>query len=304
MAQLLLPEEAVTKLLGAKSCEAALLYLYLQSGRPLSEATVSLSMPQHKLELALALLRQMGLYDEQEKKHLDPEKPRYTEEDLARELRQGSSFGALVGEVQRRFGRILSTEELKILLSFCDYLAMPTEVVGMLITYCIDRAKSRGAGRMPSMRAIEKEAYRWADQDIDTIEEAAAYVGQQLRCQTMVERIAKLLQISGRELTPGEEKYVLSWLDLGFTEAEIQMAYEKTCLNTGGLKWQYLNSILKSWHEQGLHRASDIAAGDRGAEKRPAPKPIQKVQRHDDELTQFEKDAIAKLMRRHRDEEG
>lgn len=97
MAQLLLPEEAVTKLLGAKSCEAALLYLYLQSGRPLSEATVSLSMPQHKLELALALLRQMGLYDEQEKKHLDPEKPRYTEEDLARELRQGSSFGALVG---------------------------------------------------------------------------------------------------------------------------------------------------------------------------------------------------------------
>ena len=87
MAQLLLPEEAVTKLLGAKSCEAALLYLYLQSGRPLSEATVSLSMPQHKLELALALLRQMGLYDEQEKKHLDPEKPRYTEEDLARELR-------------------------------------------------------------------------------------------------------------------------------------------------------------------------------------------------------------------------
>ena len=41
MAQLLLPDEAVTKLLGAKSCEAALLYLYLQSGRPLSEAAAS-----------------------------------------------------------------------------------------------------------------------------------------------------------------------------------------------------------------------------------------------------------------------
>lgn len=302
MADLMIPEEDLRRLLGAGSPDAALLYLYLRSGGEAASAPDRLGLPQHRADLALALLRQTGLIQEPEKRFLDPEKPVYTEQDLAREMARGTSFGALVGEVQRRFGRILSTEELKILLSFCDYLGMPAEVVGMLITYCIQRARAKGAVRMPSMRTIEKEAYRWAEQDIQTIEEAAAYMQQQLSRHSQAETVRRILQLGDRKLTPGEEKYVLSWLAMGFSPEAIQMAYEKTCLNTGSLKWAYLNSILKSWDQQGLHDPAQIRAGDRGAEKKPAAKPIQKVQRHDDELTQFEKDAIQKLMRRHREE--
>ncbi len=300
MPEIHIPEDAVRKLLGAKSPEVALLYLYLQAGNEPDGAGAALNLPARKLDLALALLRQMGLYQVPEKRILEPERPVYTEEDIAREMAHNQSFSALVGEVQRRFGRILSGEELKILLSFCNYLGMPTEVVGMLITYCIQRARARGSVRVPSMRTIEKEAYRWAEEEIETIEEAAAYMQAQLQRQSEVEQIRQLFQIRDRRLTPGEEKYIQNWLAMGFSKAEIQMAYEKTCLNTGSLKWAYLNSILKSWDAQGLHQASEIQAGDRGAEKKPAQKPIQKVQHHDDELTQFEKDAIEKLMRKHR----
>ena len=40
------------------------------------------------------------------------------------------------------------------------------------------------------------------------------------------------------------------------------MAYERTCLNTGGLNWAYMNKILQRWHSQGFRTAEDIRSGD------------------------------------------
>ena len=41
------------------------------------------------------------------------------------------------------------------------------------------------------------------------------------------------------------------------------MAYERTCLNTGGLNWAYMNKILQRWHTQGFRTAEDVRSGDR-----------------------------------------
>ena len=74
---------------------------------------------------------------------------------------------------------------------------------------------------MPSVRAIEKEAYRWADLGIDTLEEAAVYMQNQLQLQSRAGRIRQVLQIADRRLTPGEEKLIHTWLSWGFGEDEI-----------------------------------------------------------------------------------
>ena len=76
-------------------------------------------------------------------------------------------------------------------------------------------------------------------------------------------RLMGLLQIRGRNLTPAEERYAQNWLDMGFADDAISMAYERTCLNTGALNWAYMNKILQRWHEQGFHTAGDVQAGDR-----------------------------------------
>ena len=73
----------------------------------------------------------------------------------------------------------------------------------------------------------------------------------------------ELLQIRGRNLTPGEEKYAQQWLDWGFEEEAITMAYERTCINTGGLSWAYMNKILSRWQQAGWHTAEQIRSGDR-----------------------------------------
>jgi DnaD/phage-associated family protein len=175
-----------------------------------------------------------------------------------------NAFRSLYGEVQRRLGRALNTEEIKILLAMVRYLGLPEEVVAMLVSYCQEQARQRGR-RAPSLRSIEKLAYVWAEQGIDTLEEAAAYIQKENIRNTRMSRLLGLLQIRGRNLTAAEERFANAWLEMGMEDAAIAMAYEKTCLNTGGLNWAYMNKILVSWHEAGLHTVAAIREGDRKA---------------------------------------
>lgn len=286
---LVIPEQDWRKLLAAGSGDGALLYLYFRAGGHPEQAESALRMSQARLDCAAASLKQLGLWPETPKVLRPAAPPSYTEQDLIREMRQENGFPQLVGEAQRRLGRVLSNEELKVLLSLYDYLGLSEDVLSILISYCIQRARARGNPRMPSMHAIEKEAYHWADLGIDTMEEAAAYTQLQLERQTKAGRIRQILQLGDRKLTPGEEKLVLQWMDWGFGEPEIAKAYEKTCMNTGGLKWPYLNSILKSWHEQGLHTVQAIEAGDKAPGK-PGAAP------QDQAPSQWARDAVARMM--------
>ena len=281
-----LPLVSVRKLIGAGSADAALLYLYLQAGNNLTDAPTDLRLEQGQLDFATACLRQLGLLPSPARFLLPDDRPVYSEQDVLRELDRGKEFSLLVGETQRQLGRVLSTEDLKTLLSMIQYLGLSVDVIAILIHYCMDRSRARGNLRAPTLRSIEKEAYRWADNGIDTIEQAAAYVQTQLQQQEKVGQIRGFLQISDRRLTQQEEKYIHSWLDMGFDLPEIRLAYERTCLNTGGLKWQYMNKILQNWNEKGLHSLQLIQSETHpiSGGRKPAVSPIGKA-------------AIAKLMR-------
>ena len=98
---------------------------------------------------------------------------------------------------------------------------------------------------------------------VSSEEEAAAYVKQQDLRFSQVGRIMEILQIRGRNLTAPESRYIKQWLEMGFDEETIGLAYERSCLNTGGLAWPYINKILQSWHKQGLHSAQQVRSGDR-----------------------------------------
>jgi len=70
----------------------------------------------------------------------------------------------------------------------------------------------------------------------------------------------------------------------------LKLAYEKTCLNTGGLSWAYMNKILTRWQEQGLFTLEQVNAGDK--------KPTKSVLRGaTGKPGQAELDAIAKLLK-------
>ncbi len=250
------------KLLGAASPEAALLYLYIAGGNDPRNAA-ELGMNQARLSTAGATLRQLGLWPQEKRTKIAPgERPNYTERDVLGAMEEDAGFRGLYGEVQRLLGRSLNTEELKILLGFVRYLGLSGDVITVLICYCKDRARQRGSHRSPSLRTIEREAYDWAERGIDTLEEAAAFIQAQNIRNSRLGRLQQLLQIRGRSLTAAEDRYAQSWLDMGFEDECITMAYERTCLNTGGLNWAYMNKILQRWHQSGLHTPEAVRTGD------------------------------------------
>ena len=120
-----LTNEELRKLLSCGCPDAVVLYLYRRAGLPRETALDALHFTVPRMTVATDCLRQLGLWDEPVQRHIAPEPPVYTEEDVRRHLRdERGEFAKLIGEAQRRLGRTLSTEELKILLSLTDYLRL------------------------------------------------------------------------------------------------------------------------------------------------------------------------------------
>ena len=287
--ELKISQKDMRLLLSAASPDAALLYLYTRSGNDWKNAGAELHMSESRLGCAEATLRQLGLMLDDRVSHIAPgERPSYSERDVLQAMDGDGDFRSLYGEVQCQLGRSLNTEELKILLGFVRYLGMPSDLVSLLVHYCKERARQRGSLRNPSLRTIEKEAYAWAERGIESVEDASAFIQNENVRNSRIARLMNLLQIRGRNLTGAEERYAKAWLDMDLSEELISMAYERTCLNTGGLNWAYMNKILQRWHDQGLRTAEDVRTGDR---KGSLPKGAS------GELGQAELEAIQRVLR-------
>ena len=278
MAELLLPgrilamdARAAERLVAAGSGDGALLYLWLLGrGGKLdpAQARKALNWDQGRLESAAAL-RDMGLSDGRTEAEPAPPPapegpPEYTAADITRELEQaGSPFPGLVGEVQRRLGKVLSTADLKSLYTVYDYLALPPEVICLLVNWCVEESRRKyGPGRMPRMGEVQRGAFRWKRLGVDTAQAADAYLKRQELYRTREGEILKLLDLPLRPLVDKERKKVQAWTDMGFDDQALRLAYEKTVYKKQKMDWDYMNGILCGWHKKNLHTLAEIEAGD------------------------------------------
>lgn len=278
MAHTLLPGEVVAmtgqaadRLLKLGDGDAALLYLHLLRQGELS----GLKWPQDRIQTALERLRAQGLAPAQELLQPEPPvqelpPPEYATEEVAAALADRASlFSALADEVERRLGKKLSAADLKKLYTLYDHLALPPEVILMLVGWCIEEMERKyGPGRRPFLSQISREGFVWARRGIDTIERAEEYIAKLTRLRGREAEVLRLLDISPRPLVEREKTYIAAWDDMGFEDDAIRMAYEKTVLKKQAMDWGYMNGILRRWHEKGLHTAAAIQAGDRD------PRPI------------------------------
>ena len=290
--------DALDRLIAAHDGDVALLYLYwLKSGtRDPEQAASALCRTMREIAAAQEKLGRMALSPaapapvhkpaaataDGKNTPLPPEEelPQYPGKELARLGEQDPAFAAVLAEGARVIGRNLSSNDTRVLFGVYDYLRLPPEVIVMLLNYCAEQYAERyGTSRRPSARAIEKLAYEWARLEILTLEQAEAYIAAQKERRGELGQIKTLLNIYGRELTATEEKYINSWLEMGFREDAIAIAYDRTLTQTNALKWPYMNKILLSWHEKGLHTAQEIKEKDgrRPAARRGDPGEVKPV---------------------------
>ena len=261
--------QAAERLIRLDSGDAALLYLHLL-GHP---DPSGLKWPALRLQTAMDQLVSQGLARPQTAPVVpDPgpePPPEYSMEDVTSALTSGSSFSALCDEVERRLGKKLSTSDLKSLYTLYDHLALPMEVILMLVAWCIEEMERKyGPGRRPFLSQIKKEGFIWSRRGIDTIEAAEAHIQKMTSMRGREKEVLRLLDIPARPLVEREKTYIAAWDEMGFDDESIRMAYEKTVLKKQSMDWGYMNGILRRWHEKGLHTAAAIQAGDRD------PRPI------------------------------
>ena len=278
---IVLSAPVLRRLTGTKNADACLLYLCLkQNGDAMDEEKLreSLSWEKLRFDAAKAALARAELIRLPEKEAgkeapLPAEQPpQYTQEDVMRRMEGDEAFAQLLREVERRLGP-LSTASLKILLELNEYLGLPCDVIYLLVNDCIACNEARfGAGRRPTMREIEKEGYAWARRELFSVQAVDEFLKKEQRRRRLYPDYMAALQMPARTPSPGEEKYIKSWLEMGFPPETVAIAYDKTVLKCHEFKWPYCNGILKKWHEKNLHTPQEVqsetAATGQAAEKK------------------------------------
>lgn len=285
--------QTADRLFKLDSGDAALLYLHLLRRGGMA----GLKWPDARLQGALEGLRSLGLAPGEalpapEPPAPEPPPPEYSTEDITQALAdESSTFPALAGEVERRLGKRLSAADLKNLYTLYDHLALPTEVILLLVGWCIEEtARKYGPGRKPFLSQIRKEGFSWARLGIDTIERAEERIEKLTRLRSRESEVLRLLDITPRPLVQREKDYIAAWDEMGFDNEAIRMAYERTVLKKQSMDWGYMNGILRRWHEKGLHTAAAVRTGDRdprpiqagGVQKPVAPNPNQEQRARED----------------------
>ena len=300
--------KAADRLLALGDGDAALLYLHiLRRGNTAISGWSEARIRAAGDKLALAKLISAPVATPAPAPVQEPEAlpPEYSLADITAALAGESSFCALADEVERRLGKKLSTPDLKTLFTLYDHLALPPEVILLIVGWCMREVERKyGPGRKPFLSQIRREAFRWARDGVDTAEQAEAYLKKLLSTRTREGELARLLDLPNRPLVEREQKYLAAWTEMGFDNEALRLAYEKTVMGTANksMDWRYMNGILRRWHEKGLHTAEQVQTENRPATRAPqAGKPIDQTP---DRQAREDMERMRRLMQQMKQEQG
>ena len=289
----LVTPRAADLIISLRDGDAALLYLYLcrRGMGERDQIARELYLPKQRLSEAIERLEMLGLlpFSEQPVPPVQspadpsspasgqnesmlperPELPEYTAAEVRSRRESDSAFSALISEAQLIMGRPLSTPDVIKLLGIYDHLDLPPEVMMELMNFVAELYRWKyGERRRPSARAFELEARTWADRGIHDLDSAEQYIRTVRERRSQEGAIKAAMKISDRDFTDTERRFIEQWLDWGFGAEAISLAYDKTVTNTRKFSPAYMNKILMSWNEKGLHTLPDIQQKDRPARNR------------------------------------
>ena len=281
--------QAAGQTAAVKDPDAALLFCYVAAcgGSCALPPPQQLNMDEARLQKARSLLVLYNVCADSQ----GPQKPRKEVEYDPAELRQAragdEAFAGLCQYYESALGRMMRKSELEILYSVYSGLGMPAEVLMLLVNYCAGRDRL-------TPRFFEKEAYQWSRDGVETYAQAEQYLANLQQRFSRQGEIMRLLGIRDRRLSESEQQMVDKWIHYGYDAGLIALAYDRTTLRTGGLKWAYLDSILESWRAAGYKSRADVEAGDGQAPVKQGPGAPPAVRRGE-----FESGVVAAVTKRY-----
>lgn len=165
--------------------------------------------------------------------------------ELNKLIKEDNDIYFLVEEAQVQMGKLLNSQEIETLVSLYTYCGVSIDVILMAIGYCKNIDKS-------NMNYIKKVVLSWNENGIDTLEKAEKYIILLSQTYENENTIKSAFGID-RKLSSKEIKLADKWIsEFGFDIKMIRLAYERTIDNIGKISFAYIDTILTSWHRDGI----------------------------------------------------
>lgn len=208
----------------------------------------------------------------EEKKHeipavsVAPSKP--SSREILERIEESPEIGHLFNEAQQLLGKTIGYDGQCTLLLLHDHYGLPTEVLFMMIDYCVSIGKSNYA----YLEAVGKD---WGTREIDTLEKAAEQIAILKSANTVWKEFSQYAGITNPRPTVKQTEYLRRWnTEWKFSINMILLAYEEMANHTSKLSMGYINKILMNWHDKGFKTPADVEKA--AEEQKDKSKPVAK----------------------------
>lgn len=163
----------------------------------------------------------------------------------------------MLRDIEKILGRSLSNKEMEIYLNWQNDFSFTSELILILIEYCVSRGKS-------DYRYIEKVALAWHELGIKTVEEAQMHIKKTEDKWIKIRQILQYLGIKNTEVMKPQEELLNKWLftynfDLPLIQKACDICFQR--LNRADFK--YIDGILTKWFNDNLKTLEDVAIKDK-----------------------------------------
>lgn len=191
-----------------------------------------------------------------------PSKPSSME--IVERIEESPEIGHLFNEAQLKLGKTIGYDGQCTLLLLHDHYGLPTDVLFMLIDYCV----SIGKTNYSYIQAVGKD---WGTREIDTLDKAAEQISVLRKTNTVWREFAKNAGIVTPRPTMKQAEHLRKWTEeLKYSTDMILLAYEEMADHTGKMNFNYIDKILLNWHSKGFKTPEDV---ENAAEEQKDRKP-------------------------------
>lgn len=181
---------------------------------------------------------------------------------MAKKVSEDDAFADVIYETETYFGKMLSANDMEILIYIYDQLGFSIELMEYLIEYCATLGKN-------SLRYAETVAGNWYKAGIQTVADAKE---SSQEFNPIYKAIFKELGISRPMPTSIEIAYMESWQkELGFELPMILEACQRAILaKPKDANFSYVNGILENWQRNQVKSMRDLDALDKKFQQQKA----------------------------------
>lgn len=181
-------------------------------------------------------------------------------EHLAARMAESEAMRFLMQEAEAVLGKTLSPAMTSLLVTVTDDYGLPVEVVVMLLHYVAEVSKT-------GTSYIDAVAREWAEAGIFSVAAAEERLRALSKERQAWARVSAAAGLSKRAPSKTEAQRAVRWVEeWHFSDEMLSAAYDACAEHTGKFSAAYMDKVLFSWYEKGIHTPEELAESRRAVQ--------------------------------------